>query len=1123
MNEENCKESQNILSQINLDDIDFDTPKKQLKNTQILFNTAQIEEMLALVQTQNKEKTFSAEGNQNVLNKLIHKSEPDVQKFKANDIETESSDLKLELNTSFIKKSPDLLEFSDFDQLVQDLQQINDNSRRGQNTVSLNNELNTTHESNLVKQIAVMLDLKEKRMEQNIRAMEDRIRESFKEMAEVVNASMLNLSKNAIADQLNTSHLNLSIEREIRLSICNKEGRVKEATNNITTTNNAKISQVKQEEQILADDEFDSYLENLKNKQIASNNSTNLFSKASGVDIKAHTGFQNSIQNNTNINISISSKTNNIKAEAFNVKDFQDDEVDSFLKNMKGKGNQMQKLAFSKGNILTENSNQAKIKNTKTDASNLKDFHDDEFDSFLKDIKGGKSKPPQNFGFSKGNLNQLPEDNHNNIQSDCYIPEFTCGGKKVTIKQETLKQVELMLDNIDEVEEEIVDEISKAKESNNNKTSNPKLKNLDESGIIPRPNTHVSKFPHKEEPKKAEKSVNSCNKFEGRRKHKDLENPSTMFQPNPKKAFKFENNKPKRSLKTKFPTAENLNTLEMYCICYSSSVKTPCGCSGEEVADVSNIKNIFLKHFNISQKDATIISPNFYSYQFKLIAWRYYLFGKLFQNAEIYNIKNVLTHMKKKYDIIYEKGKRSLLMKAIEKDASINKNMVLLVLNIIKREGDYEIELTDGYCSIFSNIGGSNPIKSLIEKKQLLPGIKLNIGLCKVEKEYNSTLFVHLYYNAIAKADLTSKLGICKQLYLLKNLANIRNDGGEVSMIDVIVLKKYEYFVYDFKSKSRFSNGKLEKIIEEKNFNQDENNCKDANGNGTAGFAFENCIYNFKLICVDTLLYINYLNETATCVNPEILDLSEYSKGCLKKGLKKKLMKHCTIEFAVKNINIYEALTEGMRYQLAVFNSGNNNTNPNDNKTLRLKANDSTRIIEKKLSVKKDPNILKELCNLINFTREDRDLSQLLKSNFYNYDGLSSQEFLVTGLIAKHVKISESLYIILWTKEKNFVLIKVHDDKFFDLDYLNNIHNKKSLLTLKHSIFKIVYYHEGGLLSTMRSQIYGEGFETRNVIIYMETYNYTTFKRKNDSSTMKEYCEDEKQDELVNSIIKCIS
>jgi hypothetical protein len=298
-------------------------------------------------------------------------------------------------------------------------------------------------------------------------------------------------------------------------------------------------------------------------------------------------------------------------------------------------------------------------------------------------------------------------------------------------------------------------------------------------------------------------------------------------------------------------------------------------------------------------------------------------------------------------------------------------------------------------------------------------------------------------------------------------------------MMDVIVLKKYEYFVYDFKSKSRFSNGKLEKIIEEKNFNQDENNCNNANGNGTNDFAFENYIYNFKIICVDILLYINYLNDTATCVNAEILDLAEFPKGCLKKGLKRKLMKYCIVELAVKNINIYETLTEGMIYQLDVFNSGNNNTNPNDNKILKLKANDSTRIIEKKLSVKKEPNILKELCNLINFTREDRDLSQLLNSNHYNYDRLSSQEFLITGLIAKHVKISERLYIILCTREKNFVLIKVHDDKFFDLDYLNNIHNKKSLLTLKHSIFKIVYYHEGGLLSTLRDQIYGENFETR--------------------------------------------
>jgi hypothetical protein len=858
-------------------------------------------------------------------------------------------------------------------------------------------------------------------------------------------------------------------------------------TNNNTIANES----TKQEEVIEVrptdkDDEFDNMLRNLKKKPVnavvVEQNNRSLNPRPGGF---LQGKKENAVKN---------------KPEVVFDKDLTEDtEFDAMLDMIKKNPKNLNiKSEFRTGKEIGQEVEVDFIENNLSFANNLKnnfpttEVDDEEFDTFIKN-----NRKDNNFtsGFSKSNNLNEPEQ-----MVECkapFIPEFSFGkgGKKITISSETLKRMEQMFENIDEKEED--DKIESLLPSPQKDTK------------IPRPNTHTNKFPSNIDTVKITKDINSCAKLGInssdilKRKNNQLENPSKI--PPPKKAFKFQENsgtiKAIRSIK-KTVSINSLETIELYCVCGGSS---SCPCKGENIIDSNNIMEIFLRFYNIPAKDTKLVPPSFYTYQYKYVAWKYYILSKFYSDPNIYNSNSILTHIKKKYDILYEQGKRSFLTKVIEKDSSINKNMILLVLAILKKDDTYEIELSDGYCSIYSVIAANSPIKTLIEKKNLIQGMKINIGLCKVEKEYNSTLYVTLFYNAISKADSGAKLGICKNIYLLKNLANIRSDGGEISMIDVIILKKYDYFVYDFKSKTRYSNNKLERLLEEKN------NATEVNNN----ISFENCCYNFKIVCVDTLLYLNYLQETGVNINPINFDLLNFNKGCLKKSLKKKLTKQCFIEFSIKNINIYEAMLEGNRYQIAVFNTGNNTQ---DNKYLRLRANDTTRIVEKKLSLRKEPNIIRELCSMIDLAKEDRDISQLLKSNNYNYDGLVNQEFLLFGVYVKYIKVGDSLYIVLWTKEKCFCIIKVHDEKFFDLELIS----KKCLFSLKYCIFQIVYYYDNRL-TAMRNQIYEKNFETRNIVIYMETNNYTIIKKKSDNSVMKEFNGYEENEDLVNLIIKCIS
>ena len=153
--------------------------------------------------------------------------------------------------------------------------------------------------------------------------------------------------------------------------------------------------------------------------------------------------------------------------------------------------------------------------------------------------------------------------------------------------------------------------------------------------------------------------------------------------------------------------------------------------------------------------------------------------------------------------------------------------------NINNNNDEFLIEFTDGYMSAFSKISKENPIKLLIINKKIFPGMKLQIGLAKIDKiSEDFTLFINIYYNSIQKANIYSKLGpIKRELFLLKNLHNIKSEGGDVSKIKIILLKKYDYYIYNLTKKEKYSKIKYEEILN--NYEEEfiENNIENENNN----------------------------------------------------------------------------------------------------------------------------------------------------------------------------------------------------------------------------------------------------------------------------------------------------
>ena len=171
---------------------------------------------------------------------------------------------------------------------------------------------------------------------------------------------------------------------------------------------------------------------------------------------------------------------------------------------------------------------------------------------------------------------------------------------------------------------------------------------------------------------------------------------------------------------------------------------------------------------------------------------------------------------------------------------------------------EYLIEFTDGYISAFSK---ENPIKQLIINKKIFIGMKLQIGLAKIDKILEDfTLFINIYYNSIQKANIYSKLGPIKELFLLKNINNIKSEGGDVSKIKIILLKKYDYYVYNLTKKEKYSKIKYEEILnnyEEFIENNIENNIENENNNLNNNFKEPDEIFiYFRIICVDALQHL---------------------------------------------------------------------------------------------------------------------------------------------------------------------------------------------------------------------------------------------------------------------------
>jgi hypothetical protein len=182
-----------------------------------------------------------------------------------------------------------------------------------------------------------------------------------------------------------------------------------------------------------------------------------------------------------------------------------------------------------------------------------------------------------------------------------------------------------------------------------------------------------------------------------------------------------------------------------------------------------------------------------------------------------------------------------------------------------------------------------------------IQGIILNIGISII---YNITedfqiIYIQIFYNSLKLIynDNNIELGPIKnEEFMFKNISDLLSEGGEVSKISIMVIKKYDYYINNFTKKQRISNSKQDEIEQDLKENLEKfYDSKEP----------DNCIICFRLICIDSLVYKWMKNKNP---NYQIDYINELSK-----------IKYI-LDFFVKSFEIYENFEEGKIYEICLIN-----------------------------------------------------------------------------------------------------------------------------------------------------------------------------------------------------------
>lgn len=405
-------------------------------------------------------------------------------------------------------------------------------------------------------------------------------------------------------------------------------------------------------------------------------------------------------------------------------------------------------------------------------------------------------------------------------------------------------------------------------------------------------------------------------------------------------------------------TFSNIINLHLDCICYKKSISNKSNnnnqdnkcliCQDTYIISKENIEKIFPKYLKQQKIDYNEDYLRTYNVKFNynISIWKSYIIYRQVISDEsksnnanafsdisyklnhitglaqkYFNSSNALRQMSFKYDYIYNKGNSNYIRQVLNKDLKLNSNMVLLVYKItdlgdrknissnnssnsLNNQESYELELSDGYDIIYTQISKNNLIaKLLINKDILIEGIKLSIGYCKptkslldknidkktISNNINGVVnkqYISFDLNSISITGFTERLGKkYKTPLLIKSMRNINKYGGDISALDVIIVKYLGGYKIDKSNNmnriSLFDFTDLKSVAEDE-FIDDEEGCDDrieSNSESTDEEIEEDECWNDKDDSIENIIAIQDSNYEQTNKYSQNNNNTSKSKG----------------------------------------------------------------------------------------------------------------------------------------------------------------------------------------------------------------------------------------------------
>ena len=532
-----------------------------------------------------------------------------------------------------------------------------------------------------------------------------------------------------------------------------------------------------------------------------------------------------------------------------------------------------------------------------------------------------------------------------------------------------------------------------------------------------------------------------------------------------------------------------------------------------EINSSNSIFQLLIKDIReINEKDSDYSTKKdleqFFNYQFIFLVYDKYI--KISREKEnnsellIENlIEDIYSKLINKYIQVFVKAKRSFLTEVSEGDSALGYvNICLLLMNISNSSdplnGDKIIEFSDGYKSCFANINQNDPINKLMDQMILHNWMNVQMGMSKVLNiTEDFKVFIKIYYNAISSLESNDINNITygpltdKKKFLSKNITELKNDGGEISLINVIIMNKSDFYINNQTKKQRYSRKKYENELlkiressEKKNYKAFDSEEKNNMNNNSEIKEPDLLIFHFKAIAMDY----------------EIYDIIKKGENSNNKNLEHLLKKKYVIEFCVRYQGIYDNIQEGKMYQLMFLNLENKNNANNGKKyygtnftenTIQIRFYDKSQFNEIPLNVnyKTDKAYIStnELINKNITLTNNIDLGKLFvecEENDKQFNKLEyrNKEVSLTGIYSGYVDKTRSTlssennnnaeaneanledgkierYIFLSIGMSKIAIVKLHKEDFFSIDVKSNS-IKDKIINCTDVIFNEIIYFD---------------------------------------------------------------